>query len=117
MMAQFWIVWKNRAIIYKLAYDDKWSAFSPGTLLTFHMIRRVLEQDRPDEINFGRGDDDYKKLWMSARRERWGIEAANPRSVRGASRSLRVAAGMLRDRLLKRNPLAGLASNAAPESR
>jgi hypothetical protein len=102
--AQFWIVWKNRAIIYKLAYDDKWSAFSPGTLLTFHMIRHVLEHDHPDEINFGRGDDNYKKLWMSARRERWGIEAANPRVVRGFSRSLRLAGGMLRDRLLQRSP-------------
>ncbi len=103
---QFWIVWKNRAIIYKLAYDQKWGAFSPGTLLTFHMIRHVLEHDRPDEINFGRGDDNYKKLWMSARRERWGIEAANPRSLRGFPRSTRLLAGMLRDRLLPRTPSA-----------
>ena len=100
--AQFWIVWKGRAIIYKLAYDQKWRAFSPGTLLTFHMIRHVLEHDHPDEINFGRGDDDYKKLWMSARRERWGIEAANPRSLRGLPRSTRLVAGMMRDRLLPR---------------
>lgn len=115
--AQFWILWKKRAIIYKLAYDENWSAFSPGTVLTFHMIRHVLEHDRPDEINFGRGDDDYKKLWMSARRERWGIEAANPRSLRALPRSTRLAAGMLRDRLRQRRPPAGSGSNAAAESR
>jgi hypothetical protein len=114
--AQFWIVWKGRAIIYKLAYDENLSAFSPGTVLTFHMIRRVLEHDRPDEINFGRGDDDYKKLFMSARRERWGIEAVNPRSVRALPRSMRLVGGMLRDRFLKRWPLARPGANAAEES-
>jgi hypothetical protein len=100
--AQFWIVWCGRAIIYKLAYDEKWTKFSPGTLLTMHMIRHVLERDHPEEINFGRGDDDYKKLWMSARRERWGIEAANLRTPHGLSRSLRLCAGMLRNRVARR---------------
>ena len=115
--AQFWIVWKGRAIIYKLAYDENWSAFSPGTVLTFHMIGHVLEHDRPDEINFGRGDDKYKKLWMSERRERWGIEAANPRSVLGLPRSMRLAATILRDRFRKRRPPDRTGSNAAAESR
>ena len=100
--AQFWIVWDGRAIIFKLAYDEKWTKLSPGTLLTMHMIRHVLEHDHPQEINFGRGDDDYKKLWMSARRERWGIEAANLRTRHGIGRSLRLSAGMLRDRLTGR---------------
>ena len=100
--AQFWIVWARRATIYKLAYDEKWRQFSPGTLLTMHMVRHVLERDRPDEIDFGRGDDPYKKIWMSNRRERWGIEAANPRTLQGVARSLRLRAGLVRDQFLSR---------------
>jgi hypothetical protein len=96
--AQFWIVWKKRALIFKLAYVDKLRSHSPGTLLTIHMLEHIFETDNPAEIDFGRGDDEYKKLWVSARRERWGIEAVNPRTVRGAFLAARMTLANMRNR-------------------
>ena len=111
--AQIWLLWKGRATIFKLVHAETFSKFSPGTVLTMHMMRMVLERDCPKEIDFGRGDDTYKKMWLSSRRERWGIEAANPRTVRGLALATRITAGLARDYLKNRfgkpnlTPLAG----------
>ncbi len=80
---QFWLVLHGKACIYKVAYDEKFSAFSPGSLLTGQLMRHVIEVDRVSEVDYLIGDDIYKKQWMSNRRERWGIVAYNPRTLRG----------------------------------
>jgi hypothetical protein len=95
--AQFWIVWKGRALIFKLAHARSFSSHSPGTVLTMHMLRLILDEDSVGEISFGRGDDPNKKLWESCRRDHWGIEAANPGRFRGLRPSLRLEAALFRD--------------------
>lgn len=81
--AQLWIVANGRAEIYKLAYAQEHKSLAPGTVLSARLIREVIDVDGVQEIDYLIGDDSYKSLWMSQRRERWGLRAYNPRSPRG----------------------------------
>lgn len=81
--AQFWLVSHGKACIYKVAYDEKFSAYSIGSLLTGHLMQHVIEVDGVNEVDYLIGDDTYKKQWMSHRRERWGIVAYNSRTLMG----------------------------------
>jgi hypothetical protein len=81
--AQIWIVNGGRAAIYKLAYDGSQTQHSAGTILTAYLMRHVLDVDKVKEVDYLIGDDDYKKNWVSHRRERWGIVAYNKHTLRG----------------------------------
>lgn len=81
--AQLWIVHAGKACIYKLAHDEKYAEFSAGSILTTRLMEHVLDVDKVIEVDFGSGDDPYKKTWLPQRRERWGILAMNPSTVKG----------------------------------
>jgi CelD/BcsL family acetyltransferase involved in cellulose biosynthesis len=91
--AQLWITGQCKASIYKVAYHHAYASLSPGTVLTSYMLRHVIDQDSVREVDFLIGDDEYKKIWMSHRRERWGIVAFNPRTVIGCILLLKEVAG------------------------
>lgn len=91
--AQAWIVSHGRAEIYKVAYDQEFKAYAPGTLVTALLMQHVIEIDRVSEVDYLMGDDPYKKTWMSNRRERWGIVAYNLRSLPGLYGFAREALG------------------------
>ena len=93
--AQLWLVANGKAEIVKVAYDEAHKDLSPGTVLTAALMAHVLDQDRVGEVDFLIGDDAYKRDWMSHRRERWGLVAHNPFSVRGLSGLLRMLLGRL----------------------
>lgn len=81
--AQIWIVANRKADIYKLAYDESYKCYAPGTLLTAMLMEHAIEKDRVTEVDYLIGDDSYKESWMSHRRERFGIMAYNPRTING----------------------------------
>lgn len=90
---QFWIVWRGTATVLKLAHDEKFADLSPGTLLTAYMIENLMNEGSVTALDFGRGDDPYKQLWTSKRRQRIGLFGANPRSPEGAMILMRQHAG------------------------
>ena len=99
--AQIWIVHGHTASIYKVAYDARFSKLSVGTILTAKMMQHVIDIDHVSMVDYLTGDDDYKKEWMSHRRERWGIVAFNPRRLRGALHAIRNIGGRVRRQLIK----------------
>lgn len=68
--AQLWFVVHGVASIFRLAYDERWKRYSPGTLLTAYLMQHVIDIDRVVEIDFLTGNEAYKRDWMSERRER-----------------------------------------------
>jgi CelD/BcsL family acetyltransferase involved in cellulose biosynthesis len=75
---QLWLVEGKRATVLKLAHDEERKAASPGTVLSAIMLRRLLDEEQVEEIDYGRGDDPYKRLWTKDRRPRIGLVIANP---------------------------------------
>ncbi|MBV8912222.1 MAG: GNAT family N-acetyltransferase, partial [Acetobacteraceae bacterium] len=91
--AQYWTVWQGRGTVLKLAHDDKFKPVSPGTVLTAHAIRYLIETDRVTRLDFGRGDDPYKRGWARHRRQRIGLVVFNPSMFRGAAELIRHEGG------------------------
>lgn len=81
--AQLWFVAHRKANIFRLAYDERWRSYSPGSILTAFMIRHVFEDDRVEELDFLVGNESYKQDWMSERRERSSLVFAAPPQPRG----------------------------------
>lgn len=81
--AQLWLVKDGVASIYKLAYVSGFERFSAGSLLTQALMRQVIDVDQVQEVDYLTGDDAYKQDWMSHRRERWGVVAFHPATLRG----------------------------------
>jgi len=100
--AQIWIVLGGRASVLKLAHDEADRALSPGTVLTALMIRDLISREGVTELDFGRGDDPYKQLWATQRRQRIGIVLANPLRLRGLAVLGRQVLGHARRRLVAR---------------
>ena len=78
--AQFWTVESGIAYIHKLAHDERHIQASPGTLLTHALFRHVIDTDRANLVDFGTGNDPYKRDWMEDVRPRYRIELLWPKA-------------------------------------
>jgi CelD/BcsL family acetyltransferase involved in cellulose biosynthesis len=92
---QLWLVENGEACIHKLAYVEAAKALSPGTLLGMEMFRRALDTDHVRVIDYGTGDDAYKRDWMGKRQVLWRIETFDPRTLRGLAGAARATASAL----------------------
>jgi hypothetical protein len=102
--AQIWLVRGRKATIFKLAHRESAAEHSPGTLLTQWMTETLIRDDALTEIDFGRGDDAYKRDWLGQSRIRTGVIAADKRTRAGLSALLRdVVPTRLSSRLRRRN--------------
>jgi len=73
--AQLWTVEGGTAYIHKLAYAEFAKPLSPGTTLSAALFERVIDTDRVQTIDFGTGDDPYKRDWMESQRPRYRLTA------------------------------------------
>lgn len=76
--AQFWTVEAGTAFIHKLAHTEASKPLSPGTTLSAALFEQVIDRDRVELVDFGTGNDGYKRDWMELARPRYRIEAFRP---------------------------------------
>ena len=81
--SQYWLVSGRRGWLLKLSHVETERSASPGTALTAMMIQGLIDRDGLRELDFGRGDDRYKRLWVSERRQRMGLVLAHAGHPRG----------------------------------
>jgi Acetyltransferase (GNAT) domain len=81
--AQLWTVEHGHALIHKLAHLETANEQSPGSILTAALFDHVITQDRASLVDFGTGDDRYKRDWMDTRTPLYTVSLFNPRRPSG----------------------------------
>lgn len=77
--AQFWTVEHGTAFIHKLAHTEASKPLSPGTTLSAALFEQVIGHDHVDLVDFGTGNDPYKRDWMEQARPRYQLEMYRPK--------------------------------------
>ena len=87
--AQLWTIEHGTAYIHKLAHVEDAKAHSPGTLLSHALFAHAIDRDGVSTIDFGTGDDAYKRDWMEAVRPMLRLDMHRPRDPRSWPHLLR----------------------------
>ena len=87
--AQLWTVEAGTAYIHKLAHIEDAKTHSPGTLLSHALFAHAIDRDRVHTIDFGTGDDAYKRDWMEQVRPMLRLDMHRPLNPRSWPHLLR----------------------------
>lgn len=79
--AQIWTIEDGIACIHKLAHDGAHDRNSPGTLLSHYMFEHVIGRDGIFRIDYGTGNNAYKRDWMEQVRPMQRLDCFNPRKA------------------------------------
>ncbi|WP_338027987.1 GNAT family N-acetyltransferase [Croceibacterium selenioxidans] len=89
--AQMWTVDHGTAYIHKLAHLESAKPLSAGTTLTAALFEHVIDCDGVEWVDFGTGDDPYKRDWMEEVRPRYRLtcwRVGHPRNWPAIGKSL-----------------------------
>ena len=78
-----------------IGYDRRWHHVSPGTVLTYLMIEDLHHSNRPEILDFGYGENTYKKIFGNYSYEADNTAVLKTRSKMHALMSLQIALSRL----------------------
>jgi len=79
---QLWTVENGVAYIHKLAHLEEAKPLSAGTVLTAALMEHTIDRDGVSLVDFGTGNDGYKRDWMEDVRPRWRLVCFDHRDPR-----------------------------------
>jgi len=66
---QFCIVSNKTGYFLKVAYDEKYKEYGVGNIIHYESIKYMIDHDSIESIDLGAGSEDYKKFWVSDKRQ------------------------------------------------
>lgn len=85
---QLTLVSGGKATMYKTAYDERFGKLRVGGIVVMKLMQHLIDVEGVQEIDFGVGEEPYKRDWLPMRRERWGILGLNPLTLHGSLTTL-----------------------------
>lgn len=80
--AQLWTIEGRTACVHKMAHSTAHDRYSPGTLLSHHMFEHMIDRESIGRIDYGTGNNAYKRDWMEDTRPMLRLDCFNPRKAR-----------------------------------
>ena len=69
---------------HEIGFDSDWRAHSPGNVLNMYLLEDLFARDRPQVLDFGFGENDYKRIFGNHAFEASNIYLLKPGINRGS---------------------------------